>query len=343
MEIHARRLEKMNRVMIIAEAGVNHNGSLENAKKLALSAKKAGADYIKFQTFIAKELVCENAKKADYQKNNDKTSKTQLEMLEKINLSFNDFVKLRKYCQKIDIQFLTTAFDLKSLKFIVEELKVECLKIPSGEITNYPYLVECGRTKLPIILSTGMCELNEIKDAVKILKKNGAKDITILHCTTEYPAPLESVNLLAMNTLKEKFGCKVGYSDHTKGIDVPCYAVAMGAEVIEKHFTLDKNLPGPDHKASLEPSELKAMVDKIRELQVILGNGDKKPQEAERKNISIARKSIVASCDIKAGEKFTTENLACKRPGDGISPMNWKKVIGKKAKRDFNKDEKIEL
>lgn len=333
----------MRKVFIIAEAGDNHNGDINLAYKLIDEAKNSGADAVKFQTFITEDIICKNAEMAEYQKANTGIEESQFDMVKKLELSFADFVKLRKYADKKGIRFLTTAFDLKSLKFIVDELKVDCLKIPSGEITNYPYLVECGKTKLPIILSTGMCELNEIKDAVKILKKNGAKDITILHCTTEYPAPLESVNLLAMNTLKEKFGCKVGYSDHTKGIDVPCYAVAMGAEVIEKHFTLDKNLPGPDHKASLEPSELKAMVDKIRELQVILGNGDKKPQEAEKKNISIARKSIVASCDIKAGEKFTTENLACKRPGDGISPMNWKKIIGKKAKRDFNKDEKIEL
>lgn len=333
----------MRKVFIIAEAGDNHNGDINLAYKLIDEAKKSGADAVKFQTFVTEDIICKNAEMAEYQKANTGKEESQFDMVKKLELSFADFVKLRKYADKKGIQFLTTAFDLKSLKFIVEELKVDCLKIPSGEITNYPYLVECGKTKLPIILSTGMCKINEIKDAVKILKKNGAKDITILHCTTEYPAPLESVNLLAMNTLKEKFGCKVGYSDHTKGIDVPCYAVAMGAEVIEKHFTLDKNLPGPDHKASLEPSELKAMIDKIRELQVILGNGDKKPQDAEKKNISIARKSIVASCDIKAGEKFSTENLACKRPGDGISPMNWKKVIGKKAKRDFNKDEKIEL
>lgn len=333
----------MKKIFIIAEAGDNHNGDINLAYKLIDEAKKSGADAVKFQTFVTEDIICKNAEMAEYQKANTGIEESQFDMVKKLELSFADFVKLRKYADKKGIRFLTTAFDLKSLKFIVGELKVDCLKIPSGEITNYPYLVECGKTKLPIILSTGMCELSEIKDAVKILKKNGAKDITVLHCTTEYPAPLESVNLLAMNTLKEKFGCKVGYSDHTKGIDMPCYAVAMGAEVIEKHFTLDKNLPGPDHKASLEPSELKAMVDKIRELQVILGNGDKKPQEAEKKNISIARKSIVASCDIKAGEKFTTENLACKRPGDGISPMNWKKVIGKKAKRDFNKDEKIEL
>ena len=333
----------MSKVVVIAEAGVNHNGSLEEAKKLALCAKNAGVDYIKYQTFIASELVCENAKKADYQNNNDKSSKTQLEMLEKLNLTFDEFIELRKYCKEIDIKFMTTAFDLKSLDFIVNELKVDTLKIPSGEITNYPYLVACAKTGLPIIMSTGMCDLNEISESVNVLKENGCKELSLLHCTTEYPAPLESVNLLAMQTLKKEFGVNVGYSDHTKGVDVPCYAVAMGATVIEKHFTTDKNLPGPDHKASLEPNELKEMVDKIREIEIILGDGSKKPQDAESKNKAVARKSIVAKCDIKAGEIFTENNLTCKRPGDGISPMKWNMVIGQIAKKDFYKDEKIEL
>ena len=333
----------MNKVLIIAEAGVNHNGSLENAKKLALCAKESGADYIKFQTFIAKELVCEDAKKAEYQNNNDKNSKTQLEMLEKLNLTFDEFVELQNYCREIDIKFMTTAFDLISLDFIVNKLKVDTLKIPSGEITNYPYLVACAKTGLPIIMSTGMSDLNEIKESVDVLKKNGCKNLRLLHCTTEYPAPLESVNLLAMQTLKEEFGCEVGYSDHTKGIDVPCYAVAMGATVIEKHFTINKNLPGPDHKASLEPQELKELVDKIRELDLILGNGNKELQEAESKNKLIARKSIVAKSDIKQGEIFSEDNITCKRPGNGISPMQWNFVIGKTAFRDFKKDEQIEL
>ena len=333
----------MSKVLIIAEAGVNHNGSLENAKKLALCAKEAGVDYIKFQTFIANELVCENAKKADYQNNNDKGSKTQLEMLEKLNLTFDDFIELRDYCKEIGVKFMTTAFDLTSLDFIVNELKVDTLKIPSGEITNYPYLVACAKTGLPVIMSTGMCDLDEIHESVNVLKENGCKDLIILHCTTEYPAPLESVNLLAMKTLEKEFGCLVGYSDHTKGIDVPCYAVSLGATVIEKHFTTDKNLPGPDHKASLEPQELKEMVDKIREIEIILGDGNKQPQEAETKNKSVARKSIVAKCDIKQGEIFSEENLTCKRPGNGISPMKWNSVIGQKAVRDFKKDEQIEL
>ncbi len=333
----------MKKVLIIAEAGVNHNGNLENAKKLALCAKNAGVDYIKFQTFIAKELVCENARKAEYQKNNDSSTKTQLEMLEKLNLTFDEFIQLREYCKEIGVKFMTTAFDLKSLDFIVNELKVDTLKIPSGEVTNYPYLVSCAKTELPIIMSTGMCDLEEIRESVKVLKENGCKDLILLHCTTEYPAPLESVNLLAMKTLKNEFSCEVGYSDHTKGIDVPCYAASMGATVIEKHFTTDKNLPGPDHKASLEPQELKEMVDKIREIELILGNGNKRPQEAESKNKTVARKSIVARCEIKQGEKFTEENLTCKRPGNGISPMKWNVVVGQKAIRDFKKDEQIEL
>lgn len=333
----------MSKVLIIAEAGVNHNGSLENAKKLALCAKEAGVDYIKFQTFIAKELVCENAQKADYQNNNDKSSKTQLEMLEKLNLTFDEFIELRDYCKEIDVKFMTTAFDLTSLDFIVNELKVDTLKIPSGEITNYPYLVVCAKTGLPIIMSTGMCDLEEIKESVEVLKENGCKDLILLHCTTEYPAPLESVNLLAMKTLEKEFGYEVGYSDHTKGIEVPCYAVAMGATVIEKHFTLDKNLPGPDHKASLEPQELKEMVKRIREIELVLGDGKKQPQDAESKNKSVARKSIVAKVNIKQGEIFTEENLTCKRPGNGINPMKWKMVIGQKAIRDFKKDEQIEL
>lgn len=333
----------MKKVLIIAEAGVNHNGSLESAKKLALCAKEAGVDYIKFQTFIARELVCENAKKADYQNNNDKNSKTQLEMLEKLNLTFEEFVELRRYCKSINIKFMTTAFDLKSLDFIINNLSVDILKIPSGEITNYPYLVACAKSGLPVIMSTGMCDIEEIKESVKILKENGCKSLVILHCTTEYPAPLESVNLLAMKTLQQEFGCDVGYSDHTKGIEVPCYAVAMGASVIEKHFTTDKNMIGPDHKASLEPQELKEMVDKIRKIETILGDGNKKIQEAEVKNKAIARKSIVANCDIKKGEIFNENNLTCKRPGDGISPMKWTFVIGQRAKRDFKKDEQIVL
>lgn len=333
----------MGKVFIIAEAGDNHNGDINLAYKLIDAAKESGADAVKFQTFVTEDMMCKDAEMAEYQKVNTGIVESQFDMVKKLELSFSDFKKLKKYADKKGIKFLTTGFDKKSVQFINNELKLDMLKIPSGEITNYPYLVECAKTRLPIILSTGMCELKEIKEAIKVLKKNGTPKITILHCTTEYPAPLESVNLLAMKTLEEKFGYPVGYSDHTKGIDVPCYAVAMGAAVIEKHFTTDKNLPGPDHKASLEPQELKEMVRKIRELEIILGDGNKTPQEAEKGNIPIARKSIVAACDIKQGEKFSEENLACKRPGDGLSPMKWKKVIGKIAKKDYKKDERIEL
>ena len=333
----------MKKVFIIAEAGDNHNGDINLAYKLIDVAKESGADAVKFQTFITEDIICKDAEMAKYQKVNTGVEESQFEMVKRLELSFDEFKKLKKYADKKGIKFLTTGFDKKSVRFISNELKLDMLKIPSGEITNYPYLVECAKTKLPVILSTGMCELKEIKEAVKVLKKNGTPKIIVLHCTTEYPAPLESVNLLAMKTLKEEFGFEVGYSDHTKGIEVPCYAVAMGATVIEKHFTIDKNLPGPDHKASLEPQELKEMVEKIREVELILGDGDKKPQNAEKANIPIARKSIVAACEIKQGEKFTEENLACKRPGDGMNPMLWKKVVGKKDKKDFKKDEKIEL
>ena len=236
---------------------------------------------------------------------------------------------------------MTTAFDLKSVDFVVNELKLDILKIPSGEITNYPYLVACARTNLPILLSTGMCNMDEISQAIEVIRANGNSNITLLHCTTEYPAPLESVNLLAMKTMADKFGLEVGYSDHTQGIEVPKLAVAMGAVVIEKHFTLDNNMPGPDHKASLEPQELKAMVDTIRQVEVVMGEGNKVPQEAEIKNIAIARKSIVANADIKVGEVFTEQNLTCKRPGDGVSPMLWNEIIGTVATKDYLKDEKI--
>lgn len=333
----------MKKTFIIAEAGDNHNGDINLAYKLIEVAKESGADAVKFQTFITEDMMCKDAVMAEYQKVNTGLVESQFDMVKKLELSFSDFKSLKKYADEIGIKFLTTGFDNKSVQFISKQLKVDVLKIPSGEITNYPYLVECAKTGLPIILSTGMSTLEELRETVKVLKENGTTKLTILHCTTEYPAPLESVNLLAMKTLKDEFNCEIGYSDHTKGIDVPCYAVAMGATVIEKHFTLDKNLPGPDHKASLEPDELKAMVDKIREIEVILGDGDKKPQDAEVKNIAIARKSIVANCEIKQGEIFTENNLACKRPGDGISPMMWNNIMGTKAKRDFKKDERIEI
>ena len=333
---------KKNKTFIIAEAGVNHNGSFELAKQLVDKAVWAGADCIKFQTFNSKNLVSKNAQKAEYQKKTTDSSESQLEMLKKLELSKEEFIELRDYCNQKGIMFLSTPFDLESIDFLAS-IGVKTWKIPSGEITNYPFLRAIGKRKESVIMSTGMCTLDEVRDAIKVLKYFGTTDITLLHCTTEYPAPYDSVNLKAMLTLQKEFGFKVGYSDHTNGIEVPVAAVAMGASVIEKHFTLDKNMEGPDHKASLEPDELKLMVQSIRNVEVALGDGKKQPSDAEKKNIAIARKSIVAACEIKKGEIFTEENLTAKRPGNGISPMNWAEVLGKIAKRDFSEDELIEL
>ena len=333
---------KKNKTFIIAEAGVNHNGSFELAKQLVDKAVWAGADCIKFQTFNSKNLVSKNAQKAEYQKKTTDSSESQLEMLKKLELSKEEFIELRDYCNQKGIMFLSTPFDLESIDFLAS-IGVKTWKIPSGEITNYPFLRAIGKRKESVIMSTGMCTLDEVRDAIKVLKDFGTTDITLLHCTTEYPAPYDSVNLKAMLTLQKEFGFKVGYSDHTNGIEVPVAAVAMGASVIEKHFTLDKNMEGPDHKASLEPDELKLMVQSIRNVEVALGDGKKQPSDAEKKNIAIARKSIVAACEIKKGEIFTEENLTAKRPGNGISPMNWAEVLGKIAKRDFSEDELIEL
>lgn len=331
-----------NSTFIIAEAGVNHNGSFELAKKLVDKAVWAGADCIKFQTFNSKNLVSKNAQKAEYQKKTTDSSESQLDMLKKLELSKEEFVELRDYCNQKEIMFLSTPFDLESIDFLAS-IGVKTWKIPSGEITNYPFLRAIGKRKESVIMSTGMCTLDEVRDTIKVLKDFGTTDITLLHCTTEYPAPYDSVNLNAMLTLQNEFAFKVGYSDHTNGIEIPVAAVAMGATVIEKHFTLDKNMEGPDHKASLEPDELKQMVQSIRNVEAALGDGIKKPSEAEKKNIAIARKSIVAACEIKKGEIFTEENLTAKRPGNGISPMNWAEVLGKIAKRDFSEDELIEL
>ena len=331
-----------NKTFIIAEAGVNHNGSFELAKQLVDKAVWAGADCIKFQTFNSKNLVSKNAQKAEYQKKTTDSSESQLDMLKKLELSKEEFVELRDYCNQKEIMFLSSPFDLESIDFLAS-IGVRTWKIPSGEITNYPFLRAIGKRKESVIMSTGMCTLDEVRDAIKVLKDFGTTDITLLHCTTEYPAPYDSVNLKAMLTLKNEFGFNVGYSDHTNGIAVPVAAVAMGATVIEKHFTLDKNMEGPDHKASLEPDELKQMVQSIRNVEAALGDGTKQPSDVEKKNIAIARKSIVAACDIIKGEMFTEENLTAKRPGNGISPMNWAEVLGKIAKRDFSEDELIEL
>lgn len=331
----------MSKTLIIAEAGVNHNGSLEIAKQLVRTAKECGADIVKFQTAKLDSLVSKHAEMADYQKKNTGKEESQKEMLRKLLLSYEDFLTLADYCKEVGIQFLSTPFDIESIHFL--NPMQDIWKVPSGEITNYPYLVEIAKTGKKVIISTGMAEMDEIEAAVRVLRENGTKDLTILHCTTEYPAPLDDVNLRVMQTLKEKFGCPVGYSDHTKGIAVSLAASALGAEVIEKHFTLDRNMEGPDHKASLEPDELKALVDGVREIERALGNGEKKPSEIELKNRLVARKSIVARTDIKAGDVFTEENLTTKRPGSGLSPMLWNSVIGQKAKRDFTEDELIEV
>lgn len=332
----------MSQTLIIAEAGVNHNGKIELAKQLVDAAIEAGADIIKFQTFIAENVVSKKAKKAEYQKKNDPHEETQLEMVKKLELTFDEFLELNQYCKMKGIEFMSTAFDFDSIDFL-ESLKMGIWKIPSGEITNLPYLIKVAKLHKPVILSTGMCTMEDVRNAMDVLKQHGAAEITVLHCTTEYPTPFEDVNLNAMLTIKNEFGIPVGYSDHTEGIEVPIVAVGMGATVIEKHFTLDKNMEGPDHKASLEPHELKSMVTAIRHIELALGDGIKQPAESEKKNMAIARKSIIAKKNIQAGEIFTEENLTVKRPGDGISPMKWFDVLGQAASRDFEEDELIEL
>lgn len=329
------------KVLIIAEAGVNHNASLETAKKMIKVAKECGADVVKFQTAKLDSLVTEYALMAKYQMENIGTGGSQKDMLRKLLLPFEDFEILAAYCNEIGIQFLSTPFDIDSIHFLNHLQNM--WKIPSGEITNYPYLVEIAKTGKKVILSTGMSDMEEVDAAVRVLRSNGCGEITLLHCTSEYPAPMQNVNIKAMLTLKNTFRCSVGYSDHTQGIEIPIAAAALGATVIEKHFTLDKNMEGPDHKASLEPEELKQMVRAIRNIEKALGDGKKEPSESERKNIQVVRKSIVAKCDITAGELFSEDNITTKRPGTGINPMNWTEVIGKKAKKNFKADELIEL
>lgn len=335
----------MKHVLIIAEAGVNHNGSLALAKQLIDKAVEAGVDIIKFQTFKSEKLVSKAAKQAEYQQRNiGKKDEGQLTMLKKLELSQQDHEELIDYCNQKGIRFFSTAFDMDSINYL-HSLNMGLWKIPSGEITNYPYLRKIAQYHEPVILSTGMCELSDIEAALKVLLEFGVKkeQITVLHCNTEYPTPYQDVNLKAMLEIEEKFGVKIGYSDHTRGIEVPIAAVALGATVIEKHFTLDRNMEGPDHKASLEPDELKAMVCAIRNIEQALGSGHKTISESERKNIEIARKSIVAACPIKAGELLTEDNLTVKRPGNGISPMCWNKVIGTIATKDFEEEEVIVL
>lgn len=335
----------MNKVIIIAEAGVNHNGSIELAKQLVDKAVEAGADYIKFQTFQTEKLVAKSAQMASYQKKNIGTEdNSQFAMLKKLELSPAQHEELIAYCREKGIKFFSTAFDLDSIDYL-HSLNLGLWKIPSGEITNYPYIKKIAQYGEPVIVSTGMCEMQDIENAVATLVKWGTKqeDIIILHCNTEYPTPYQDVNLKAMDSIREKFGVEVGYSDHTKGIEVPIAAVALGATVIEKHFTLDRNMEGPDHKASLEPYELKAMVSAIRNIEQAVGDGVKKVTNSEKGNISVARKSIVAARNINKGEVFTEENLTVKRPGTGISPMRWEDVLGQTAKRDFAEEELIEL
>lgn len=329
---------------IIAEAGVNHNGSLEIAKKMVDAAVDAGADAVKFQTFKAEKLVCRNAQKAEYQKKTTDKNESQFEMIKKLELDLNAHRELIMHCTERGIVFLSTPFDLDSIH-LLHELGLEIFKIPSGEITNLPYLRKIGSLRKNIIMSSGMADLGEIEDALDILIESGTprEDITVLHCNTEYPTPFEDVNLLAMLTIKETFKVEVGYSDHTLGIEIPLAAVALGASMIEKHFTLDRNMEGPDHKASLEPYELKNMVKFIRNIEKSFGNGVKKPSQSEIKNKSVIRRSIVAARDIKRGEIFTGGNITVKRPGVGLNPMRWDEIVGQKAKRDFEEDELIEI
>ena len=335
----------MKKTLIIAEAGVNHNGDIVKAKALIDKGAEAGVDYVKFQTFKAANLVTKQAKRAAYQDKNTQDNDSQYEMLKKLELSQKDHQELIDYCAQKGVKFLSTGFDFESLEFLAG-LGITIAKIPSGEITNLPYLRKVATLFPEVILSTGMANISEIKDAVKVLTDNGvSKDkITVLHCNTEYPTPMEDVNLKAMLHIQRELGVPVGYSDHTLGIEVPIAAVVLGATVIEKHFTLDKTLPGPDHKASLEPDELKAMVTAIRNIEkAVGGSGLKKVSASEAKNKPIARKSIVASKFIRKGDLLTEENITVKRPGTGISPMQWDEVVGKTAKKDFEEDDLIEI
>lgn len=329
-------------VFIIAEAGVNHNGSMEIAKKLIDVAHEAGADAVKFQTFKADKLVSKSAQKAAYQKESTDASESQYEMLKRLELSAEAHKELMAYCAQKPIEFLSTPFDIESIDML-NELGMKKYKIPSGEITNLPYLRHIGKLKKKVILSTGMSTLAEVKAALGVLTKAGTpkENITILHATTEYPCPIDEVNLGAMQSISCSLGTKIGYSDHTKGIEVPIAAVALRASVIEKHFTLDRNMQGPDHKASLEPDELREMIRAIRNIELSLGDGIKRPSKSELKNIAIARKSIVASCAIKKGEVFSEQNLTAKRAGEGKSPMLWDEVIGTVAQKDYEEDELV--
>lgn len=343
-KIGGNAISEHSTVFIIAEAGVNHNGDIVIAKKMIEVAAQSGANAIKFQTFRAENLVTRRAAKADYQVESTGNSETQYEMLKKLELTPDNHLELMAHCRNRNIEFLSTPFDLKSIDML-EKIGMSIFKIPSGEITNLPYLKKIGSMNKEIILSTGMANIGEIETAIDILTNAGTtkNKISVLHCNTEYPTLFRDVNLRAMLTIKNTFGVRVGYSDHTPGIEVSISAVALGAEIIEKHFTLDRNMEGPDHAASLEPDELKKMVDSIRNIELALGNGIKKPSASEAKNIEAVRKSIVAIKDIKAGEILTEENIGVKRPGKGISPMKFYEMIGKKAIKDFKQDDLIEV
>lgn len=329
-------------VTIIAEAGVNHNGDLAMAKEMARVAKECGADIVKFQTAVPELVVSRFARKAEYQMQTTDAGESQLDMIRRLHFSFEGHKGLKEYCDSIGIQYLSAPFDIPSVRFL-GSLNLPLIKIPSGEITNLPYLEEVGRLHTPVLLSTGMCTLGEITDALGVLDDNGCPEATILHCNTQYPTPYEDANLTAMMELFEQFGLPVGLSDHTPGWECDVAAAVLGAQVIEKHFTLDKSLPGPDQKASLDPAEFRAMVDAVRHTEAALGDGRKHVTASEAPNKAVARKSIVAAKPIPAGEVFTADNLTTKRPGDGISPMRWYEVLGRTAKRDFAEDEQIEL
>lgn len=330
----------MKKTLIIAEAGVNHNGNMDLAYKLIDAASEAGADYVKFQTWKSENIISKYAKKAEYQKETTNPDESMLEMEKKLELPFEDFLLLKEYCHKTGIGFLSTPFDIESAEFLFS-IGVDMIKIPSGEITNLPLLEIIAEHPCPIILSTGMCELQEIEDTVDILQRNVRKNITVLHCNTQYPTPMKDINLRAMRTLKVRLGLPVGLSDHSPGIEVPVAAVALGAEVIEKHLTLSRQMEGPDHKASMEPEEFKNMVRYIRNIELALGSGYKHVTDSERENVDVARKSIVAAKKILKGEAFTTDNITVKRPGTGISPMKWHEILGRVAQRDFDEDELI--
>ena len=335
---------KNNKIIVIAEAGVNHNGSIDNAKKLIDIAESSGADYVKFQTFKTESLVTKKADKAEYQKNLTEKNENQFNMIKKLELDKKSHFELLSYCQNKKVQFLSSAFNISSLEFLYQ-LGVPFFKIPSGEINNLPYLRFVASKKIPVVMSTGMSTMSEIETASKVLIQGGLikKNLTILHCNTEYPTPMKDVNLRSMLSIKNKIGVDVGYSDHTHGIEVAIAAAALGATIIEKHFTIDRKMDGPDHSASLEKDQLEKMICSIRNIEKALGSKIKKPSESEKKNITVIRKSIVAKKNIKVGDIFSTENIDVKRPATGLSPMLWDGIIGKKSKYVFEKDEQIRL